>query len=86
MTLTNTLGPSEITRLKELIDEGVKTQSEIESLREGITETVKAIAEELNIPAKLLKKAISTAHKGNFKEHEEELNDLERILQATGRK
>jgi len=82
----NTLGPAEIQRLRDLITDGVKTQEEIESLREGMSDTITAIAEELSIPAKLLKKAISIAHKGNFKDSEEELSSLDQILTAVGRK
>lgn len=86
MSLPSSLGPSEVQRLKDLIHDGVKTQEEIESLREGIADTINAIAEELQIPAKLLKKVISIAHKGNFAEHESELKDLEEILSKVGRK
>lgn len=86
MALPASLGPAEITRLKDLIYDGVKTKEEIESLTEGMNDTVKAIAEELQIPAKLLKRAITVAHKGNYAEHEEELKDLEQILEKVGRK
>jgi hypothetical protein len=86
MSLPATLGPSEVQRLKEIILDGVKTLEEIESLRLGIADTIKAVAEELDIPAKLLKKAISLSHKGNYAELEEELSDLEAILTKTGRK
>jgi len=86
MALTQALGPAEIQRLKDLVYEGVKVKEEVESLNEGMNETVKAISEELQIPAKLLKTAITVAHKGNFKDHEEDLKDLEAILTAIGRK
>jgi len=84
--LPASFGPAEIQRLKDLIDDGIKTTEEIESLREGMNDTVKAISEELEIPAKILKKAISVAHKGNFGEEEESLSDLEKILKAVGKK
>ena len=51
-----------------------------------MSDTIKAISEELDIPSGLLKKAITTAHKSNYAELESELADLERILSATGRK
>ena len=85
-SLPASYGPAEIQRLKDLISDGVKTLEEVDSLREGFNDTVKAISEELDIPAKLLKKAIVTAQKGNFSEHEAELSELEKILKATGRK
>jgi hypothetical protein len=86
MALQTTLGPAEITRLKDLVVDGVRTLEEITSLRDGMSDTVKAISEELQIPAPLLKKVISAAHKGNYAELESELKDVETLLQAVGRK
>ena len=84
--LQQPLGPSEVTRLKEIIDDGIQTLSEIETLKAGISDTIKAVAEELQIPAKLLKKVINSAHKGNYAELESELSDVETLLQAAGKK
>lgn len=86
MSLKQPLGPSEITRLKDLVFEGVKCQEEIESMRAGMSDTVKAISEELDIPAKLLKKAISIAYKHDFADQEDELSTLDEILSAIGQK
>jgi hypothetical protein len=86
MSLPATYGPSEVQKLKDLVFEGVKCLDEIQTLREGLSDTVNAIADELEIPAKLLRKVITTAQKGNFKDHEEELSDLERLLDSIGRK
>jgi hypothetical protein len=86
MALPASFGPAEIQRLKDLIEDGVRVTTEINSLKEGLADTVKAISEEIQIPAKLLKKAIACAEKGNFSEHEEELSDLEKILDSVGRK
>ncbi len=85
MPVPPSFGPAEITRLKDLINEGIKTSEEIESLREGLNETTKAIAEELDLPVKLLKKAISVGHKGSYADEEEGLRDLEKILKAVGK-
>jgi hypothetical protein len=84
--LQQPLGLAEITRLKEIVDEAVKTYDEIESLREGISETIDAVSEELNIPNKLLKKAVTIVRKGSFKDEEDELSTLDQILTAIGRK
>ena len=86
MALPASFGPSEVTRLKDLVYDGVKTLEEVESLRDGLNDTVKAISEELNIPAKLLKKVITVAHKGNYSDYEAELSELEKILIAVGKK
>lgn len=72
-------------RLINIINEGVKVNQEIEDLREGLRETVKAIAEELEIKPSLLNKAIRIAQKGDWNLRQDEMDDLEAILTATGR-
>jgi len=84
--MLNQLGPSEIDRLKALILDGIQTTEEIKSLKEGLNDTISCISEELEIPIRLLKKAISVGHKGNYDECSQELEDLEKILSAVGRK
>ena len=86
MALQSQLGPSEISRLKDLVFEGVRTYEEIEALKAGISDTVIAVAEELQLSAKLLKRVISTAHKGNYADLESELGEVETLLKAIGRK
>ena len=86
MALPASFGPQEVSRLKDLINDGVKTLIEISSLREGMNDTISSIGEELQIPPKLLKKAIAIVHKGKFSDCEEELADLERVLSASGNK
>jgi hypothetical protein len=46
---------------------------------------VKAIAEEMDIKASVLNKAIKTAHKANFHQATEEYELLENILETVGR-
>ena len=72
-------------RLINIINEGVKVNQEIDDLREGLRETVKAIAEELEIKPSLLNKAIRIAQKGDWNLKQDEMDDLEAILTATGR-
>jgi|TARA_Y100000310_G_scaffold140496_1_gene139947 hypothetical protein len=71
-------------RLKHLVSEGVRVKQEVESLNEGLKETVKAIAEELEIKPALLNKAIRIAYKGDLQIHANELEDVETILDAIG--
>ena len=72
-------------RLINIINEGVKVNQEIDDLREGLRETVKAIAEEMSIKPSVLKKAIRTAHKGNFQESADDYGSLENILATVGK-
>ena len=83
--MTRTFSETEITKLKEIINEGVQVQSEVETLKEGLSDTVKAIAQEMDIKPAVLNKAIRTAYKADLENKREALNDLEEILVAVGR-
>jgi hypothetical protein len=71
-------------RLKHLVSEGVRVKQEVDSLNEGLKETVKAISEELDLKPSLLNKAIRIAYKGDLQVHTDELEDIEMILSAIG--
>jgi len=55
-------------KLKQVINEGVTVLQEVTDLQEGLKETVKAVAEELDIKPAKLNKAIrvAQAHKKVF--------------------
>ena len=76
-------GPEEKSKLERLITEGSTVLREIEDLQEGLKETVKSVAEELNIKPSIINKAIKIAHKDNWKVHEEEWDEIENILGVT---
>ena len=78
-------GPEEKAKLERLINEGSTVLREIEDLQEGLKETVKAVAEELDVKPSIINKAIKIAHKDNWKDHEQEWNDIEMILGVTKR-
>ena len=82
---TRMYGPEEKAKLERLINEGSTVLREIEDLKEGLKETVKAVAEELQIKPSIINKAIKIAHKDNWKDHEQEWNDIEMILGVTKR-
>jgi transposase-like protein len=82
---TRMYGPEEKAKLERLINEGGNVLREVEDLTEGLKETVKAVAEELQIKPSVINKAIKIAHKDNWKDHEQEWNDVEMILGVTKR-
>ena len=51
---SRTYGPEEKAKLERLINEGVQIRYEVEALQEGLKETVKAVAEELEIKPALI--------------------------------
>jgi Mn-dependent DtxR family transcriptional regulator len=78
-------GAEEKAKLERLINEGSNVLREIEDLSEGLKETVKAVAEELDVKPSIINKAIKIAHKDNWKSHEEEWDEIEMILGVTKR-
>ena len=72
-------------KLTQLVNEGIATLSEIETLNGGLTDTVKAIAEELEVKPNILKKAIKVAYKSRLAETNEENEELNTILETVGK-
>ena len=72
-------------KLTQIINEGMTVMQEVEDLNAGQAETVKAISEEMEIKPGVLKKAIRTAHKGNFGEITSDQELLETILATVGK-
>lgn len=75
----------EIAKLKQLVNEGVQVTQEMQDLREGLSDTVKAIAHELDIKATTLNKAIKIAHKASLNQSKEDFSAVEDVLEAVGR-
>ena len=67
------------------MSEGIQVTGEIETLREGLKDTVKAIAEEMDMKPASLNKAIRIAYKNEFANVQDSFSQVEEILQATGR-
>ena len=73
-------------KLKQIVNEGTAIMQEIEDLNEGLSETIKAIAEEMEIKPAILKKAIRTAQKGTYQNQADDFDTLDTILDVVGRK
>lgn len=72
-------------KLMQLINEGMQVMMEVETLNGGLSDTVKAIAEELEIKPNVLKKAIRLAHKAEFGKEQQDHALLETILTTVGK-
>ena len=83
--MARTYGPEEQAKLKKIVDEGVNVLSEIEDLSTGLKETIKAVAEELEVKPAILKKAIKLAHKAEFGKEKQDHETLENILETVGK-
>ena len=85
MSFNKVFNAEEKIRLKKLIDEGCQVQYELETLKEGLRDTVKAIAEEMDLQASVLNKAIRIAHKAKFTDERANFDELETILETVGK-
>ena len=72
-------------KLVQIINEGMQVMHEIETLNGGLSDTVKAIAEEMEIKPNILKKAIRLAHKAEFGKEQQDHALLETILTTVGK-
>jgi uncharacterized membrane protein YgcG len=72
-------------KLTQIINEGMQVTMEIETLSGGLNDTIKAVAEELEIKPNILKKAIKLAHKSEFGREQQDHELLEQILVTVGK-
>ena len=72
-------------KLSQLINEGLSVMVEIETLTGGLNDTIKAVAEELEIKPSVLKKAIKIAHKAALGQTNKDNEELNTILETVGR-
>ena len=78
-------GSAEKAKLTQIINEGMQVMQEVETLQEGLKDTVKAIAEEMEIKPAVLSKAIRIAHKAKLGETNKENEELNSILETVGK-
>ena len=78
-------GVEEKAKLERLVNEGVTVLQEVTDLQEGLKETVKAVAEELNMKSALINKAIKIAQKGDWHKVADEFEDLETLVATVGK-
>ena len=72
-------------KLTQIINEGMQFMHEIETLNGGLSDTIKAVAEEMEIKPGILKKAIKLAHKAEFGREQQDHQLLETILTTVGK-
>jgi len=80
-----TYGTEEKAKLERLVNEGVTVLQEIEDLQAGLKETVKAVAEELDVKPALINKAIKVAKNRDWDKHQDEFEDLETLVVTVGK-
>jgi hypothetical protein len=82
---TKTFNGDQKIKLTQIINEGMTVMHEIDTLNGGLNDTIKAIAEELEVKPAILKKAIKLAHKAEFGREKQDHETLETILETVGK-
>ena len=72
-------------KLTQLVNEGLTVMQEVDDLNTGLNDTIKAVAEEMQIKPTVLKKAMRTAYKAEFEKVTDEYTELENILATVGK-
>ena len=72
-------------KLSQLFTESVAVLTEIEDLSSGLNDTIKAVAEELEVKPALLKRAIKIAQKSRFTEANADHEVVTDLLETVGR-
>jgi predicted regulator of amino acid metabolism with ACT domain len=82
--MSKAFGAPEQAKIKQIISEGMTVMQEIQDLTEGLNETIKAVAEELEVKPSVIKKAIKIAQKDTWDQVFREFDDLETIVDISG--
>lgn len=82
--MSKVYGTPEQAKIRQLVSEGVTVLQEISDLQEGLSDTIKAVAEELEVKPSIIKKAIKIAQKGDWDRVFNEFDDLETIVDISG--
>ena len=82
--MSKAFGAPEQAKIKQIVAEGMTVMQEISDLQEGLNDTIKAIAEELEVKPSVIKKAIRIAQKDQWDSVWKEFDDLETIVDISG--
>lgn len=78
------LSQENIQRLRQIVKDGVQVLQECEDLKQGLTETVKSVADELEVKPALITKLIKIRQKGKMNELRDDNEILEELYKAAG--
>jgi len=82
--MSKAFGDPERAKIKQIVAEGVTVLQEIQDLTGGLNDTIKAVAEELDVKPSVIRKAIRIAQKDQWDQVYREFDDLETIVDISG--
>ena len=78
------LSAENVARLKQLVKDGVSIMQECEDLKGGLSDTIRAVAEELEVKPGQLSKLIKICQKGKMNDQREDWDELEELYKSGG--
>ncbi len=78
------LSPENVARLKQLVKDGVQVLQECEDLQQGLKETVKSIADELEVKPAIVNRLIKDIQKNKINDRRDDHETLEELYKAAG--
>ncbi len=78
------LSPENVARLKQLVKDGVSTLQEAEDLKEGLSDTVKSVAKELEVKPAIINQLIKAVQKNKMNDKREDYETLDELYKAAG--
>ena len=78
------LSPESISRLKQLVKDGVQVLQECEDMKAGLNDTVKSVAEELEVKPAILSKLIKVIQSNKMNDRRDDNETLEELYKAAG--
>lgn len=82
--MSRVFGSPEQAKIKQIVAEGVTVMQEVSDLTESLNDTIKNVAEELDIKPGVIKKAIRIAMKNGWDQVSKEFDELETIVDISG--
>lgn len=78
------LSPESIARLKQLVKDGVQVMQEVEDLKEGLSDTIKSVAAELEVKPAIVSRLIKDVQKNKMNDRREDHDTLEELYKVAG--
>ena len=72
-------------KLIQIINQGSQVLGEVDDLKTGLKDTVKALAEELELKPAVINKVITIAHRDNYQGASDDMDLIDSILTAAGK-
>lgn len=78
------LSTESVIRLKQLVADGLRVYQECEDLQEGLKDTIKNVAKELDVKPAIVTRLIKHCHKNTMNDSREDNEVLEELYKAAG--